>query len=85
MSAKLRDRLVEIQRSVRTRPLFTMRLETKLLAVGATPTTTRRIGIVPGGTFDRRRPPLVLRFVLQIIFLSQFGTHQENFNERFER
>jgi hypothetical protein len=56
-----------------------------LHAVGATPTTTRRIGIVPGGTFDRRRPPLVLRFVLQIIFLSQFGTHQENFNERFER
>jgi Protein of unknown function (DUF3237) len=55
MSAKLRDRLVEIQRSVRTRPLFTMRLETKLLAVGATPTTTRRIGIVPGGTFEGER------------------------------
>jgi Protein of unknown function (DUF3237) len=55
MSAKLRDRLVEIQRSVRTRPLFTMRLETKLLAVGATPTTTRRIGIVPGGIFEGGR------------------------------
>ena len=56
MSAKLRDRLVEIQRSVRTRPLFTMRLETKLLAVGTTPTTTRRIGTVPGGTFEGERP-----------------------------
>jgi hypothetical protein len=46
MSAKLRDRLVETKRSVRKRPLFTMRLEAKLLAVGATRTTTRRIGIV---------------------------------------
>ncbi len=55
MSAKLRDRMVEIQRSVRTRPLFTMRLETKLLAVGTTPTTARRIGIVPGGTFEGER------------------------------
>jgi len=55
MSGKLRDRLVEIQRSVCTCPLFTMRLETKLLAVGATPTTTRRIGIVPGGTFEGER------------------------------
>ncbi|MCL2429657.1 MAG: DUF3237 domain-containing protein [Alphaproteobacteria bacterium] len=55
MSAKLQDRLVEVQRSVRTRPLFTLRLEAKMLAVGATPTTMRRIGIVPGGAFEGER------------------------------
>src|SRR5258706_15497966 len=55
ISVKLQDRLVDVQRSVRTRPLFTMRLETKLLAVGLTPTTQRRIGIVPGGTFEGER------------------------------
>lgn len=37
---------------MRTRPLFTMRLDTKLLVIGATPITTRRIGVVAGGTFE---------------------------------
>jgi Protein of unknown function (DUF3237) len=55
MSARLQDRLHEVQRTVRTHPLFTMRLDTELLVVGATPTTTRRIGVVPGGTFEGER------------------------------
>jgi hypothetical protein len=52
MSPSLQDRLQDVQRTVRTRPLFTMRLDTKLLVIGATPITTRRIGVVPGGTFE---------------------------------
>jgi len=55
MSANLQDRLAEVQRSVRTRPLFAMQLETKLVAVGRTPTTLRRIGVVSDGTFEGDR------------------------------
>jgi hypothetical protein len=55
MSPGLQDRLHDVQRTVRTRPLFTMRLDTKLLIIGATPTTTRRVGIVSGGTFEGER------------------------------
>jgi hypothetical protein len=55
MSPSLQDRLHDVQRTVRTRPLFTMRLNSKLLVIGATPTTTRRIGVVTGGTFEGER------------------------------
>ncbi len=55
MLARLQERLHEVQRTVRTRPLFTMRLDTKLLVVGATPTTKRRIGVVPGSNFEGER------------------------------
>jgi hypothetical protein len=56
MSASLNDDLPEVLRSVRTRPLFVMRLEVrKLQIVGATPGGIRRIGVVPGGAFEGER------------------------------
>lgn len=56
MPASLGDRLTDVLRTVRTRPLFTMRLDVrKLLVVGETPTTTRRIGLVSGGEFEGER------------------------------
>ena len=56
MSTSLNDDLPEVLRSVRTRPLFVMRLEVrKLQIVGATPGGIRRIGVVPGGAFAGER------------------------------
>jgi hypothetical protein len=56
MSTALNDDLPEVLRSVRTRPLFVMRLEVrKLQIVGATPGGVRRIGVVPGGSFEGER------------------------------
>ena len=56
MSESLNDDLPEVLRSVRTRPLFVMRLEVrKLQIVGATPGGIRRIGVVPGGAFAGER------------------------------
>jgi Protein of unknown function (DUF3237) len=50
------DDLPEVLQSVRTRPLFVMRLEVKpLQIIGATPATFRRIGVVPGGVFEGER------------------------------
>jgi len=41
---------------VRTRPLFVMHLDVrKLLIVGAAPGAYRRIGVVPGGSFEGER------------------------------
>jgi hypothetical protein len=51
----LQDRLQDVQRSVRVKPLFAVRLEVKVMVVGATPTTTRRIGVVHGGAFEGER------------------------------
>jgi hypothetical protein len=43
-------------RSLRSRPLFVMRLDVKpLQIVGATPAALRRIGVVPGGVFEGER------------------------------
>jgi hypothetical protein len=43
-------------REVRTRPLFVMRLDVRpLQIVGPTPGVHRRIGVVPGGTFEGDR------------------------------
>jgi len=56
MSDTLSDDLPEVLRSVRTRPLFVMRLDVrKLQVVGATPGGFRRIGVVPGGSFEGER------------------------------
>jgi Protein of unknown function (DUF3237) len=50
------DDLPEVLKSVRTRPLFVMRLDVrKLLNVSATPGAYRRIGVVPGGSFEGER------------------------------
>ena len=41
---------------MRTRPLFVMRLDVrKPLIVGATPGAFRRVGVVPGGSFNGGR------------------------------
>ena len=56
MTARFDDNLPEILRNVRTRPLFVMRLDVrKLQIVGATPGGYRRIGVVPGGSFEGER------------------------------
>ena len=56
MSTSLTDDLPEVLKSVRTRPLFVMRLDVrKLQIVGATPGAFRRIGVVPGGSFEGER------------------------------
>jgi len=52
----LADTLPEVLKSVRTRPLFVMRLDVRpLLVIGPTPGGYRRIGIVPGGRFEGER------------------------------
>ena len=56
MSDTLNDDLPEALRTVRTRPLFVMRLDVrKLQVVGGTPGGFRRIGVVPGGSFEGER------------------------------
>src|SRR5207245_10009607 len=56
MSTTLNDNLPEILRSLRTRSLFVMRLDVRELQdVGATPSGYRRIGVVPGGSFEGER------------------------------
>jgi Protein of unknown function (DUF3237) len=55
MSNLLED-LPESLRSVRTAPLFVMRLVVpKVISVGATPGAFRRLGVVSGGTFEGER------------------------------
>src|SRR5258708_40375247 len=56
MSTDPFDDLPEALKTVRTRPLFVMRLDVrKLVIVGATPGPFRRVGIVPGGSFAGER------------------------------
>src|SRR5271169_7075371 len=55
-SLSLIDNLPEALKTLRTRPLFVMRLDVrKLQIVGATPGGYRRIGVVPGGSFEGER------------------------------
>ena len=55
MSSSLED-LPETLRSVRTAPLFVMRLVVpKVISIGATPGPFRRLGVVSGGTFEGER------------------------------
>src|SRR5258707_70340 len=56
VSPNLDDNLPEVLRTLRTQPLFVMRLNVrKLQIVGATPGGYRRIGVVPGGLFEGER------------------------------
>src|SRR5580704_16825986 len=56
MPTSLTDNLPDVLKRVRTRPLFVMRLDVrKLLIVGATPGPYRRVGVVPGGSFEGER------------------------------
>jgi hypothetical protein len=56
MATPSSDDLPEALRSVRTRPLFVLRLDVrKLQIVGATPGALRRVGVVPGGAFAGER------------------------------
>lgn len=56
MSTGLNDDLPEVLKTLRSRPLFVMRLDVrKLQIVGSTPAAYRRIGVVPGGTFEGER------------------------------
>jgi hypothetical protein len=56
MGTGLNENLPDALRSVRTRPLFVMRLDVKpLQIVGATPGAFRRVGVVPGGAFEGER------------------------------
>jgi hypothetical protein len=56
MSTSLNTNLPEILKTLRTQPLFVMRLDVrKLQIVGATPGTYRRIGVVLGGSFEGER------------------------------
>ena len=53
VSPNLDDNLPEVLRTLRTQPLFVMRLNVRRLQiVGATPGAYRRIGVVPGGSFE---------------------------------
>ena len=54
--SNLLEELPETLRSVRTAPLFVMRLVVpKVISIGATPGAFRRLGVVSGGTFEGDR------------------------------
>lgn len=56
MPTSLTDNLPDVLNSVRTRPLFVMRLDVrKLQFIGATPGSYRRVGVVSGGVFEGER------------------------------
>jgi Protein of unknown function (DUF3237) len=56
VSTLLSQALPETLKSVRTRPLFVLREQVPpLFVVGQTPNGFRRIGVVPGGTFEGER------------------------------
>jgi hypothetical protein len=56
MSETRFDNLPDVLKSVRTRPLFVMHLKVRpLVVIGASPGVNRRIGLVPGGSFEGER------------------------------
>jgi hypothetical protein len=56
MSTSLSESLPEALTSLRTKPLFLMRLYVApLLVVGATPEAFRRVGVIQGGSFEGER------------------------------
>ncbi len=56
MATALNDNLPDALKSVRTRPLFVMRLDVRpYQVVGVTPGVNRRVGVVPGGRFEGER------------------------------
>jgi Protein of unknown function (DUF3237) len=55
-SNSLTQDLPETLKSLRSRPLFVMRLDVKpMQIVGATPGAFRRVGVIPGGVFEGER------------------------------
>ncbi len=57
MSIPLNDDLPDVLKTVRTKPMFVMRLDARpLRIVRATPRSYRRIDVVPGGSFAGERP-----------------------------
>jgi hypothetical protein len=55
-AASLRNGLPEVLRDVRARSLFVMRLDVRpLQIIGAASGAYRRVGVVPGGTFEGER------------------------------
>jgi len=55
-SNSLTQDLPETLKSLRSRPLFVMRLDVKpMQIVGATPGAFRRVGVIPGGFFEGER------------------------------
>ena len=56
MPTGLFDDLPEILKSLRTKPLFTMRLDVRpLQIIGSSPGAYRRVGVVSGGSFEGER------------------------------
>ena len=56
MLTNLNDNLPEALKTLRTQPLFVMHLNVRTLQiVGAAPGGYRRIGVVPGGSFEGER------------------------------
>jgi hypothetical protein len=55
MPGRLIDDLPESLRSVRTRPLFVMRLSSRMHVIGPTPGHIRRVGAISGGVFEGER------------------------------
>lgn len=55
MPTSLLDNLPDALASVRTRPLFVMRLSSHMQVIGATPGHLRRVGAVSGGVFQGER------------------------------
>ncbi len=56
MTANSADSLPDALKEIRTKPLFVMRLNVlPLQVIGATPGPFRRVGVVPGGTFEGER------------------------------
>ena len=56
MPASLNDDLSDALKSVRTQPLFVVRLDVRpMQAVGATPGGLRRVAVVTGGAFEGER------------------------------
>lgn len=56
MSSLSLDALPDVLRSLRARPLLVINLDVQpLQMVGATPGTFRRVGVIPGGTFEGER------------------------------
>jgi hypothetical protein len=56
MSERLSDKLPDALRNIQARLLFVMRLEVKPpLVVGSPPGSYRRIGVIPGGSFEGDR------------------------------
>ena len=55
MPTSLLENLPDALSSVKTRPLFVMRLASRMQVIGPTPGCTRRVGAVSGGVFEGER------------------------------